>query len=296
MKRIKSSLALSLLALCLLAQPVCDAAGASADKLKDAWREYQYREFDTAQSLFVEAEKSAASKEERLQALTGQAFCSQFGRRALATVSDFEAASKIYRKCVELSAGDSRFEPFFKAMLAECAARIYSLNDDKAKLKEAMDIWDWLQANCKDSIVAQDALLFKTALLTKSYDDDANIPLMQVLEQRLSGMTGKSDGSSEKDSLSSVMASYLANTYYWRGDYKSSVVWLKRYIDFGPTSYSARTNAYFKVARVSEAKLDDRKTAFEYYNFFSENFPTDRRNYFAGQRAAEYGALLKEAK
>jgi len=297
MNLIKSIAATPALALCLsLAPLLCGAGETCADKIKDAWKEYQYREFDTAQSLFSEAERLAASKEDRVQALSGQAFCYQFGKRALATASDYEAAIALYRKSLEIAAGDPRFEPFLKSMLAECAARIYFLNGDEAKLKEAKEIWDWLQASCKESIVAQDSMLFKTVNMTKSFTDDANLPQMQVLEARLAESKGKSDGSSEKDALSSVMASYLSTVYYWRGDYKGSVEWLKRYIDYGPTSYSAKTNAYFKVARVSEIKLDDRKTACEYYGVFAKSFPTDRRNYFSALKAKEFESLQKEVK
>lgn len=276
-----------LLSACGQAKP--DAA--ALDLLRDAWKEYQYREFDEARALFAEAFKKSARKEDKLQALTGQAFCLQFGKRALAGVSDFEGAIALYRKALEIAAGDRKFEPFFKAMLAECSWRVYSLNGDDAKLKDAEDIWASLATDAPKSLVSQDALLFKTLAGTDSFADEGNVEKMKDAAAYLESLSDAQD--KDASALAAVFADYLSTVCFWRGDYKGSELWLREYLKLGPTSYSAKTNAVFKVARINDLKLGDKKAAAEYYALFAKSFPVDKRRYFSERKAAELGG--KEA-
>lgn len=267
---------------------------AAADLIHDAWKEYQYREFDSAQAIFAKAFKKSSVKAEKLQALTGQAFCLQFGKRALAGVSDYEGAIAIYRKALAICEHDPKFESFFNSMIAECSYRIYSLNGDEAKLKEAEGIWQALSSSEPKSLVAQDALLFRTFAGTNSFAEDANVEKMNQVASYLASVS-QPGVKPEPGSiaLASVMANYLATVCFWRGDYKGSVDWLKEYVKLGPTSYASRTNTVFRIARISDVKLGDAKTAAEYYGIFAKSFPVDNRRYFSELKAASL--LGKEA-
>ena len=276
-------------ALLLAAIPSASAAKPDAgaiDLIHDAWREYQYREFDTAQSIFYDAFKKATVKEDKLQALTGQAFCLQFGKRALATSSDYEGAITFYRKALEIAGHDAKFEPFFNAMIAECSYRIYSIGGDEAKLKEAEAIWADLNAKSPNSLVAQDALIFKTFATTKSFRDDNNLENIKQVSAHMAAVAAQPDA--DGAALTPVMANYLSTVCFWRGDYKGSVHWLQEYLKLGPTCYTAKTNAVFKIARISDLKLQDAKTSCEYYSLFAKSFPVDKRRYFSEQKAASF--------
>jgi tetratricopeptide (TPR) repeat protein len=264
-----------------------DKEAVAIDLLRDGWKEYQYREFDNAESLFKKAAEKASAKEDKLQALTGQAFCYHFGRMALATASDYANAIAIYRKCLDLAGDDQKFAPFFNSMIAECSYRIYRLTDDDTKLDEANAIWKELQEKHPNSVAAQEALLFKTIMDTKNLKDDSIIAKINTVADRLNSKRPNDAELADANAMTSVMANYLAFVTYWRGDYRSAVHWFKEYLRLGPTSYAARYGTVFRIARISEMKNNDPKTAIAYYSLFAKDFPSNRSKYFAEQKSIE---------
>ncbi len=270
----------------------------AADIMDGAWKEYQYREFSSAESMFDKALRIAESDEEKLQALTGKAFCRQFGPMALAGEGDYSAAIAIYKQCQQIAGANPHFAPFFKAMIAECSYRIYSLNGDEEKLRTAEALWNELQTSSSNSVPAQEALLFRTIMETKNYNLEDNKERMKRVADRLASSPVESDADAmDANALLPVMADYLYYASFWGGDYKGSVKWLEKYLELGPTSYAAAGNTVFRIAKTSEVKLKDYGTAAKYYAIFAKDFPSNNRRYFAQQKAAELGkeASKKEA-
>ena len=290
------------LTLCLAGQTApcalaADAEAKALDLIHDGWKEYQYREFSLAKKLFIKAEKAANSNIDKVQAITGQAFCLQFGKKAEADVQDYEDAIELYNNALKLSVGDVKLQQFLNSMIAECSYRIYALSGDEKKFDAAEAIWSKLQAEAPNSLITQDALLFKNINMTKSYASPENLEKMAAVAKQIEGAkaVSKSEAPDAK-ALTQVMANYLARVNYWRGNYKDAVTWYEEYLKLGPTSYAVGVTTTFQVARISELKLNDKKTAAEYYALFSQKYPVDSRRYFTLLKVEELNkALAKEA-
>ncbi|GEM_PF-6362844 len=256
--------------------------------LKRAWNEYKFQEFKKAKKLFEDAEQNPANKEELFQALVGQAFCLQFGQKNSVTADDYRKAVALYERCLSEAEPNHRLILFWKAMKAECLYKISVFESEQEKLSEAEELWKEIESTDKTNIFAQDAALSKAVMQST----DVNLPKVTAycteMEQYISPyVTGvkkiDSTGTDKAFILAPVMANYIFNIYYWRGDYMKSLDYLVSYCRFGPTSFQYKATAYFKAARIAD-KLGDKATAIEYYKKLSTECKSDSRSFFSRTR------------
>jgi hypothetical protein len=285
---------------CALLNLPCISAENSAELIKKAWTEYGYREFSKAERFFVEAAQKAQSMEDYCQALSGQAFCYQFGKKAQANVDDYEFAISLYEKCLKKAASNPKFVPFLKSMIAECNYRIYIIDENPENFKKAQTIWNELQKKNYGSVIAQDALLYEVVIQTNDYGDTKSPINAKKLEEYVAPVlkaASKRDRKlGDEKLLTPVMANYLKDIYFWNNDFKKAASWLEAYIILGPTSYAARSDAYFRLARIAEKKLKDKKLAYKYYKRFYIEMKNSNRAYFAKEKMDELSKSLRKKK
>ncbi|HBC86636.1 MAG TPA: hypothetical protein DCZ94_06760 [Lentisphaeria bacterium] len=262
--------------------------------LKKGWLEYRFHEVKKARSYFEEAEKKAGNnKEELLQALTGQAFCHQFLMKNSVKADNFEQAAALYDRCIKEAGSDHKYILLWKSMKAECLYKLSVLEPDPAKDSEAEALWQEVRQKDENSVFAQDAMLAKALLQTEDVNDEKVTSFCGDMEKYL--VPYKKEGrkidvvNDKKAMLAPVMATYLYNIYYYRNDFRKGVDALIDYCKFGPTSFQYKATAYFKVARISETRCADNKTAIEYYTKFFKECGSDSRSYYAMERAKLLG-------
>jgi tetratricopeptide (TPR) repeat protein len=265
------------------------SASAEVDILKKAWNEYKLGEYATAEGLFESALQSAKNNDDYAEAATGVAFCNQFAKKQQLSESDYRAAIEVYQTALKKIGENSKYTPFLKSMLAECHFRVNQFSGDKDELEKASKLWEEVQTKWPETLAAQDALIFQVIAMT---GDDYSTPqaakYAEKLEKWITAHSSLSEnnpkrGKSSK-ALSSVMCAYLADYHCCRGDRKTQVEWLIKYCDFGATSYAAKADALFKIARTAEIKLKDAKLAVKYYHRFLKEIGSDSRRYLAQER------------
>ncbi|OGV51799.1 MAG: hypothetical protein A2017_18830 [Lentisphaerae bacterium GWF2_44_16] len=257
------------------------------DLLKKGWSEYEFREFAKAEEFFKKAEKSVSTPDEYAEALTGQAFCYQFAQKNQVSAYDYEYAISLYKKGLEKTGENHKLSPFLKSMIAECEYRVSVMEDNPQKLAKAEATWDYLRKNHPDSVVTQDAMLLKAVSQTQDFTDEATTENIKLIEAYLKPFTTDAKSvSSDKTLLAAPMCYYLYNCLFWRGAYSQSINWLKAYCFFGPTSYAMKSQAYFTIARISEQKLKDTKTALEYYKRIDKEIENSNITYYVKEKIA----------
>ncbi|HCE46656.1 MAG TPA: hypothetical protein DET40_24170 [Lentisphaeria bacterium] len=274
------------------------AAVAAEDKasvlLKKAWLEYRFQEVKKARSYFEEAEKKASDKDEMLQALTGQAFCFQFLMKNSVTSDDYGKAVILYDRCLKEAGTDHKYLQFWKSMKAECLYRISVRESDTGKAGKAEELWTEVQQDGAGTVFAQDAMLSRAIMQSDDVNDARVTSHCADMDKYLVPFrkdARKIDVAKDRNAmLAPVMATYLYNVYFFRGDFKKSVDSLIDYCKFGPTSFQYKATAYFKVARISETRLSDNKTAVDYYMKFYNECGSDSRSYYSLERAKTLGA------
>lgn len=276
------------------------AADKTAELLKKGWLEYSYREFSKAETFFKQAEEKAQSMEDYCQALTGQAYCYQFGKKAQADVSDYEYAISLYEKSLKKVGNNPKFTPFLKSMIAECNYRIYLLDENPENFKKAQSAWNELQKKNYGSVIAQDALLYEVVVQTDDFTEQKTLANAKKLEEYtipiLRAASNRDKDLGDESLLTPVMANYLKDIYFWSEDFKKATKWLEAYIILGPTSYAARSDAYFRLARIAEKKLKDRKLAYKYYKRFFNEMKNSNRAYFAKEKMNELSKPIGKKK
>ena len=271
--------------------PVPAQAQAQAEPEKSvlarAWEEYSFLEFRKARKLFDGVIANPPNREDLCQALVGRAFCYQFGGRGNISVADYQEALGGYARCLQELGEDHRLSPFWMAMSAECHCRIYMLNKDATQIAEAEKLWQRLQRDYHNSVFTQDALLFRASVGMLAFDDEQTTARMQEVEAYIASRKGGGDQAESSDLLAPVMANYLAEAYFWRGDYEKSVLWYREYCRLGPTSFRERNAAWFRLARIADTQLNDRDTAIEFYTKIWKEAASDGKVYFCSERVRE---------
>jgi len=257
--------------------------------INKAWDEYSFKEINKAKLLFLKASELAKTKQEKCEALTGIAFCFQFGKRSDVTSDDYLQAIKIYDEALAMLEKSDRLRPFFLAMKAECLmylSLLYGNQVDSKNFKDKADeIWAILDLEYPTDVFRQDSLLTRTALASDDYRDEKSIKAHENLKKYISSLSKES--SKEETLLASVMCSQIAEFSLINSDYKSTIEYLKLYSYYGPTSFPMKANAYFRIARISELITKDKKTAIEFYRRFYNECNSNEKAYFAKKKAEE---------
>lgn len=278
---------------------ICYSAATANDKkmLAEGWSKYNFREFEASRGIFTEVQDTSTDKASICQAKTGLAFYFQFGQRGNVTVGDFEKAIELYEECITIMGPEYKLIPFWKSMKAECLYRIYVLNDNIEKLEQAQAIWKEIKEKAPNSLVAQDALLFRTVIPIRDFTDDKVPVKIAEMENYLKPINEKINDkktlqaikTSESAVLAGVMANYLGKLYSSRKEFRKSSDNYDTYVKLGPTSHHYKLGAYYSIARIADVELKDKKLAMEYYTRIFTESPTDRRSYYSMQRVKQLG-------
>jgi hypothetical protein len=295
-----------LILIALLCCNICFSAGNANDKklLKQAWKKYDFREFKAARNIFTKVQNSSKNKEAICQAKTGLAFYYQFGQRGNVTVADFERAIDFYEECIKIMGPDFKLTPFWKTMTAECLYRIYAKNDNFENLEKAQAIWQEIEKKHHGSLIAQDAMLFRTVIPTRDFLDEKTPKRILELEEYLKPLTEKladknsaeAVKKSEEVVLAGVMANYLGKLYSSRKEFKKSTDNFQDYVNLGATSNHYKLSAYYSIARIADIELKDKKLARKFYIRLYTESPTNRKAYLSKKRAQELGEIEKPEK
>lgn len=291
----------------ILAISLLCSCGAAVSKSKDvdeilarAWREYNIEEFDLAQSAFQRAkERSKGNKENLCEAMTGLAFCQQFGRKLNVEMENYQKAIEIYKEIVKLIETDKklsdRFMPFIHSMIAECYLNIYYMNGDTEAKEKADRHMAWLRKNCYTSIHNQEAILIDTVKSLEEIKSKDTVGNARKIEEYVDYQQ-RHPGQEEDIVLISPMAQYMGNIYYWRNNYDKSLDWLIEYDEAGVSSYALRAINYYKIATIAEEKLNDKKTAAEYFRKLHANTGNDARAYYSKLKERKLRKELRSKK
>ena len=285
---------------------ICFSAANAQDKklLKEGWEKYDFREFEASRRIFTKVQETSKDKASICQAKTGLAFYYQFGQRGNVTVSDFEKAIDYYEECIKTMGPDFKLTPFWKTMTAECLYRIYTKNDNQEYLEEAQAIWQEIEKKHHGSLIAQDAMLFRTVVPTRDFLDKKTPERMAEMENYLKPISKKLSNKktaeaikkSEEAILAGVMANYLGKLYSSRKEYKKSTDNLQTYVNIGATSNHYKLAAYYSIARIADVELENKKLAREFYVRLYTESPTERKAYFSRQRAKALGEIIPPEK
>lgn len=284
---------------------ICHAEATQKDKdlLKDGWAKYEFREFEAARRIFSRVQDTSKDKASICQAKTGLAFFNQFGQRGNVSVNHFEKAIELYDECIKMMGPDYKLTPFWKSMKAECNYRIYQKNDNIKNLKNAEAIWKELAEKQPKSLVAQDALLFRTVVPIRDFTDET-VPnkiaemetYLQPIKKKINNKkTAEEIKKDEAAVLAGIMANYLGKLYASKKNWLKSSENYDTYVKLGPTSHHYKLNAYYSIARIADVKLNDKKLAKEYYTKIFTESPTYRKSYFSMKRVKELGGKVPEA-
>lgn len=283
----------------------CYSAPSPEDKklLKDGWTKYDFREFEAARRIFTKVQDTSKDKASICQAKTGIAFFNQFGQRGNVTVANYEKAIELYNECIELMGPDYKLIPFWKSMKAECLYLIYQKTDNVDNLEEAEAIWKEIAKKQPNSLVAQDALLFRTVVPITDFSDSKVPKQIAEMEQYLKPITkainnkkvAKATREKEKSSLAGVMANYLGKLYASRKEWKKSSENYDTYVKLGATSHHYKLNAYYSIARIADIELKNKDLAIEYYTRIFTESPTYRKSYYSMKRVKELGGKIPKA-
>lgn len=88
----------------------------------------------------------------------------------------------------------------------------------------------------------------------------------------------------------------MGNIYYWRNNYDKSLDWLIEYDEAGVSSYALRAINYYKIATIAEEKLNDKKTAAEYFRKLHANTGNDARAYYSKLKEKKLRKELRSKK
>ena len=257
--------------------------------ISNAWSEYGFKEINKAKILFQKASELAKTKQEKCEALTGIAFCLQFGKRSNVSSDDYLEAIKIYDEALSIIEKSDRLRPFFLAMKAEAFMHLSLLSGSQSDSKnfrgKADEIWAILDLEYPTDVFRQDSLLTRAALASDDFRDEKSLKAHENLKKYLSSLT--KDAPKEDILLVPVMCSQLAEFSFLNSDYKSTVEYLKLYSYYGPTSFPMKANAYFRIARISELITKDKKTAIEFYRRFYNECNSNEKAFFAKKKAEE---------
>jgi tetratricopeptide (TPR) repeat protein len=206
------------------------------------------------------------------------------------TEGDLLGATDLYRRALELVGDSHPNSAVYNSLMAECLYRLSDLRDrDPEMLARAETIFSRLETEAPDSLATQNLLLFRTLRNQTDFSTEESLESARKIEHYLGPVVAELDASTplpdEQATLAPTMAAYLAGYHYWTGGYPESMKWLKIYDRLGPTSYSARANTLFRIARIAETKLGDPDTAAKYYRRFNREIRSDNRIFFAGERA-----------
>jgi hypothetical protein len=253
-------------------------------RLREAWNEYSFQSFDAAERLFREAERTASAEDARQQAQIGLAMIRQFDSKR----RDLPAAARIY---ANLLADGLDGEPaaLVRSLLAEC--RVAQGQGGREAVNR---LWDQAIADLPSSIVAQDALLRRTFAAMEAWDSPATTNAVEELDRRRAQFPPPSR---EIPGLAPVMDTLLGNYRFWQGDAERSREAFIRYCDIATTrtsSYGWYSGALFRVAQLSERRLNDRETAGRYYRKIVLETPNCVQSFYCLIKAAELGALSAE--
>lgn len=295
LKRKLNLISFLIIPFCLLLSTSVQSAETELTTLQKGWKEYEFRNFGFAEDLFEEAAEKAVNDKDYCQAMVGRAFCYQFGKKGQVSVSDYKYAISLYKNALNKASKNKKLTNFLKSMIAECLLRISQLSKDREIKEEAETYWAELKKEAGNSVVAQDAMLTKTIAQTDDFTDPKLKPLVSELESFLKPIVKsleKKDPQTvseinKKFPLAKIMANFLGFYYFWNKDYPASIHWFKIYYILGPTSYAAKANTIFTIARIAELKLKDKKLATEFYQKFAKETGNDRRAYFAEEKVKQ---------
>jgi tetratricopeptide (TPR) repeat protein len=182
-------------------------------------------------------------------------------------------------------AGEARL--LAQSLLAESLAQ----QGDRTR---ANALWDEVITGAPSSLIAQDALLRRTAANLGPLDSDQTLAAVRYLEEKRQAFPPPSR---EQPGLAPAMDLLLGTVYYWRGDYARSREAYRRYVAIGSpqtSTYAQRAAALVKVAQLSERRLGDPATAGRYYRRVVGETPNDVRSFFALEQAARLGAITPD--
>jgi len=248
-------------------------------RLTRAWNEYRFQSYATAVKLFEEVKEAAVDKTDRQEAAIGLAMIAQFREKG----GDVESAREIYEELIE-----ERIEGepgiLVKSLLAESCAALGEMDTANA-------LWDELIAGNPASIVAQDALLRRTMVNMKFYDDPESREAVTYLKKK---RTAFPEPSPETPGLAPPTDRILAEFFFWNKEYEKAREFFVRYIDIGlaeTIGYEKRARALYRVARMFETIFNDPVSAARYYRLLALETPSDQRSYYGIEKAVELGAI-----
>lgn len=257
--------------------------------LTKGWEEYGYGIFDSARKNFNEVlSKPSLSDSEYCEAMTGLAFCHQFGKGSNVSESDYRKAIECYKLAIAKSGGDRRIEEVLRSMQAECLLMIFRLSRNTELLSEAQAICDSISSGNEISLASQNSILAGTVFKISDLSSEDSLQSLRKLEAYLDKSFEKRE-SLDKESrlLLPAMARLLAEISVSKGDYQNAVKYFDQYLAFGATSHVTRAQVTFKLARIYDLKLKNPSKAIEYYNKFRKENPNDVKAYFAEQRVSD---------
>lgn len=262
---------------------LASAAGAAESRmaLDEAWREFFFQMYDSAERLFAQAQRAGADAALRREAEIGAAMVAQFRETGGNADRAIAAYERLLREGIQ---GPPR------ALCLCLLAEAYALQGRDA---DADRLWDEAIAGYPELPIAQDALLRRTVRDLRDLRSERAGAAIRYLEERRKLFPPPTP---EAPGLAPAFDFVLGEAYFWRGDLAAARAAWKRYIATASprvTSYSQYAGVTLRAARVSE-QLGEPAEAGRYYRRFVEQTPNDARAYFALERAVALGALNRE--
>ncbi len=257
------------------------ALSAEDPSLEGGWQEYQFQSFKEAARRFDEIEETTPDAAARREARLGQAMTAQFRESG----RDPKAAGKTYQQLEEGDASDA-VGLLARSMRAELLAEAGDLDD-------ANRIWDEVITGHPDTLIAQDALLRRTLANMCPMVSDQTLEAVHLMARRRERFPAPTR---EHPGLAPVMDAFAGEVYFWREEYgkaREAFIRSAELRTLKTASYHSVANTNMRIARISEVKLDDPKTAGRYYRRLLIDTPNDPRMYYAMERAADLGSVTR---
>ena len=251
------------------------AAEAPSVLLKNAWAEYGFQAFDSAQNLFEEAEESPQSTpEQRLQARLGLAFIThqQMPGR------DPEAALTLYESLLQEIPQDHNLRFLLLSRIGDCHAE-----SDPPEFERARQFYrQGLETATDTSLMVQETILRLVTTYMNRPDSEAFAQGLAVAEEFAPRMQGVH--------FESIFYGLQVELSFFLGAHERMAAALERQYRAGISNVKVKENVLFQLARLHEVELRDFPKAEAYYRQLAAEIPSSQKAYFARLRADELRA------
>jgi tetratricopeptide (TPR) repeat protein len=246
------------------------------ETISDAWREYDYQNFDGAARIFGEVLKDrAAAPEQRIQARLGIAMVVHYRIPG----GDPERAIPMYRAVLDSLPRESAVRPNVLLLIGRAYAQMKKPMHDSAQV-----YFRKIDAEYPGTVESDEAALEQAYILSYRQTEPDFRNAIRFLQEYCDRSPG--------NTLASTMHMFCARLAQSLKDLPLARAHLIVADSLGVVNIRNRPIVMYQIAFISDTKLNDPATAKKYYRKLITTYSTDGHAFFCKMRLKELGDTL----